>query len=48
MIPRLQPSKWISISMSHKYLFSSRHKNFFEINPIYPDMSEKNFDLYNV
>lgn len=28
------------------YPFSSS-QNFFEMNPVYPDMGEKDFDLYN-
>lgn len=29
-------------------LFSSRKQNFFELNPVYPDYGEKDFDIYNV
>lgn len=32
-------------------LFSSngvRRQNFFELNPIYPDQGQKDFDIYNV
>lgn len=30
------------------YLASqSKTQNFFEMNPVYPDMAEKGFDLYN-
>ena len=25
----------------------ARTKNFFSFNPIYPDMGEKDFDIYN-
>lgn len=25
----------------------SRSQNFFEMNPVFPDMGEKDFDLYN-
>ncbi len=28
--------------------FSTRRQNFFELNPIYPDNGEKDFDIYNV
>jgi len=27
---------------------SNRKQNFFELNPIYPDYGEKDFDIYNV
>lgn len=25
-----------------------RRQNFFELNPIFPDMGQKDFDIYNV
>lgn len=31
-----------------KYPLSNRKQNFFELNPIYPDYGEKDFDIYNV
>ena len=33
------------------YSFSSgppRRQNFFELNPIFPDQGQKDFDIYNV
>ena len=30
------------------YSQSTRKQNFFELNPIYPDYGEKDFDIYNV
>ena len=27
---------------------SIRRQNFFELNPIYPDLGQKDFDIYNV
>jgi len=31
-----------------QYLSSNRKQNFFELNPVYPDYGEKDFDIYNV
>jgi hypothetical protein len=31
-----------------QFLSSNRKQNFFELNPIYPDYGEKDFDIYNV
>jgi hypothetical protein len=32
------------------YRFGSgvRRQNFFELNPIYPDQGQKDFDIYNI
>ena len=31
-----------------RYFSTNRKLNFFELNPIYPDYGEKDFDIYNV
>lgn len=32
----------------HRFSGAVRRQNFFELNPIYPDQGQKDFDIYNV
>lgn len=33
--------------LSVKFAVNNKTQNFFDMNPIYPYMGEKNFDIYN-
>ncbi len=47
MILRLHCRKELGSLIKYNTFFFSRSQNFFEINPVYPDANEKDFDLYN-
>ena len=47
MILGLHCSKRVGSFIKYNNFFFSRSQNFFEINPVYPDTNEKDFDLYN-
>lgn len=37
----------ISTSIVQAFSIHNKTQNFFEMNPIYPDFGDKNFDIYN-
>lgn len=37
----------ISTKIVQGFAITNKTQNFFDMNPIYPDYGEKNFDIYN-
>jgi hypothetical protein len=39
--------KALSTTILKSFSVNNRTQNFFDMNPIYPDLGEKDFDIYN-